>query len=166
MQRWVRSSCRLLLPLAAAFIAAAPARAQERPWTVILEGGVSDMHGETAADGGAGALRLARRIAGYDWMRAEVAFTGGAADEDFGTAELGIELRLCPTCRIVAFVGGGGGFLYEPEWNGGMLRANAGLEGRISSRLSVRAMAQAGTHDGVRGPHLAMIGLAWRFGSP
>lgn len=135
-----------------------------RPWTVIVEMGVSDVHGRTEADGFGGALRLARRLFGYDWMRAEVAFAGGQADRNFGTAELGLEFRLCARCRITGFLGLGGGFLQEEHWNGGMLRANVGAEARLSERFSVRVAAQAGTHDGVRGPHLATLGVAWRFG--
>ena len=134
---------------------------------MTLEGGVSDVHGETAVDGLAGALRISRRLLGCEWMRGEVALTGGSADEDrgFGTAELGIEFRLCSTCRFTGFVGGGGGFLAETRRNVGMLRANVGVEARVSDRFSLRATAQAGTHDGVRGPHLAMLGVIWRFGA-
>jgi hypothetical protein len=142
--------------------------AQQRPWAVTLEGGVSDMHGETRVEGGAGALRVSRRLMGYPWLRGEVAFSGGSAGDDrgFGTAELGIELRWCTQCRFTPFVGGGGGWLKESHWDGGMLRANAGVEARVTERLSARLMAQAGTHDGVRGPHLATLGLTWRFGRP
>lgn len=149
--------------------AATPARAQSlRPWAVTLEGGVSDVHGETGVDGGAGALRISRRLAGHDWLWGEVAFTGGSEDRNrgFGTAELGVELRWCAACRVAAFIGGGGGYMSEPHWDGGMLRANAGVEARVSERFAVRAMAQAGTHDGVRGPHLAVLGLTWRWGTP
>jgi hypothetical protein len=96
-------------------------------------------------------------------MRAEVAFTGGNADENFGTAELGLEFRLCARCRFTGFLGLGGGYMNEEHWDGGMLRANAGVEARITSRLSARASVQAGTHDGIRGPHLATVGLAWGF---
>jgi len=135
-----------------------------RPWTVIVEAGVSDVHGHTEADGFGGAVRLQRRVFGYDWMRAEVAFTGGAADENFGTAELGLEFRLRAHRRITGFLGLGGGFHDEEHWNGGMLRANAGVEARLTGRLSARANVQAGTHDGVRGPHLATLGLAWSLG--
>lgn len=159
------------LALAAVWSAKPAAAQQPRPWTLIGEAGVSDIHGETEAEGAGAAIRLARRVFGYEWLRAEVALTGGNAEEDFGTAELGIELRLCPTCRFTGFVGGGGGLLYEGkggdtpgDWTGGMLRANVGFEVRLSERFSARAMAQAGTHDGVRGPHLATVGLAWRFG--
>ena len=134
-----------------------------RPWTVIVEAGVSDVHGHTEADGFGGAVRLQRRVF-YDWMRAEVAFTGGAADENFGTAELGLEFRLRVRGRFTGFLGLGGGFHDEEHWNGGMLRANAGVEARLTSRLSARANVQAGTHDGVRGPHLATLGLAWSLG--
>lgn len=154
------------MPLAV-LLASGDARAQPlRPWAVTVEGGVSDMHGKTAADGPAGAVRVSRRVMGYDWLRAEVALTGGSADEDrgFGTAELGLELRLCSSCRVAGFIGGGGGFLKETRWEGGLLRANAGVEARLSPRFSARAMVQAGTHDGVRGPHLAMLGVVWRFG--
>jgi hypothetical protein len=138
-----------------------------RPWAVTLEAGVSDMHGKTAADGPGGAFRASRRLMGHDWLRGEVALTGGSADEDrgFGTAEIGLEIRLCTACRVTGFAGGGGGYLKEAHWDGGLLRANVGAESRISDRLSVRLMAQAGTHDGVRGPHLATLGLIWRFGS-
>jgi hypothetical protein len=162
------ASRRSLMTLAfLAMLAAAPAHAQQmRPWAVTLEGGVSDMHGKTAVDGPAGALRLSRRLMGYEWLRGEVAVTGGSADENrgFGTAELGLELRWCSSCRFTAFIGGGGGWLTETRWNGGMLRGNLGVETRVSQRFSLRAMTQAGTHDGVRGPHLAMLGLIWRFG--
>lgn len=144
----------------------APAvEAQQVPrWAIAAEGGVSDIHGETEAEGGAVALRLQRRVAGFDWMRVEAAFTAGWADEDFQTAELGIELRLCPSCRITGFLGGGGGFLNEPDWNGGMLRATAGFEVRITEHFAFRALGQAGTHDGVRGPHMGMAGISYRFG--
>lgn len=153
--------------IALAVLAAGPALAQEpRPWAVTVEGAVSDMHGETRADGPAGALRVSRSLMGYDWLRGEVALTGGSADKDrgFGTAELGLEVRLCGTCRFTPFVGGGGGYLKETRWDGGMLRANAGVEARLTPRLSARAMAQAGTHDGVRGPHMATVGVVWKFG--
>ena len=143
---------------------AAPGPRTVSQWTAIVEAGVSDVHGHTEADGFGGGLRLQRRIMGYDWMRAEVAFTGGTADENFGTAELGLEFRLCARCRFTGFVGLGGGYLKEEHWDGGMLRANAGVEARVWRRLSVRAAVQAGTHDGIRGPHFATLGLAWGFG--
>jgi hypothetical protein len=148
-------------------LSAVPAGAQaQRPWAVTLEGGVSDMHGETKVEGPAGALRVSRRLLGYDWLRGEVALTGGSAGDDrgFGTVEAGVELRWCSACRFTPFAGAGGGWLTETRWDGGMLRANLGVEGRVSDRLSARVMAQAGTHDGVRGPHLLTLGVTWRFG--
>jgi hypothetical protein len=155
----------LTMTMVAGFAASA-ASAQEVPrWAVAAEGGVSDIHGRTEAEGGAAALRLQRRVAGFDWIRAEAAFTAGWADEDFQTAELGVELRLCASCRITGFIGGGGGFLNEPDWNGGMLRASAGFEVRVTQRFAFRAFGQVGTHDGVRGPHLGMVGVAYRFGA-
>ena len=152
-----------------AVVPAVPLHAQsQRPWSVTLEGGVSDVHGKTAVDGPGGALRMSRRLRGYDWMRGEIALTGGTADEDrgFGTVEAGVEFRWCSACRITPFIGGGGGWLKESHWDGGMLRANVGFEARVSERLSARVMAQAGTHDGVRGPNLATLGLTWHFGRP
>jgi hypothetical protein len=116
---------------ASTLVCAATADAQQVPrWAVAVEGGVSDIHGETEAEGGA------------------VAFTAGWADEDFQTAEAGVELRLCPSCRITGFIGGGGGFLNEPDWNGGMLRASAGFEVRLTSRLAARGL----------------LGVSYRFG--
>jgi hypothetical protein len=145
--------------------AADGAHAQQVPrWALTAEGGVSDIHGETEAEGGAVGLRLQRRVAGFDWIRVEVGFTAGWADVDFQTAEMGVELRLCPSCRITGFIGGGGGFVNEPSRNGGMLRANAGFEVRLTERFAARAMGQVGTHDGVRGPHLGMLGISYRFG--
>jgi hypothetical protein len=144
----------------------AAARPAVQPWTAIVEAGVSDVHGRTEADGFGGGLRLQRRLFGYNWMRAEVAFTGGTADENFGTAELGLEFRHRVWGRFTGFLGLGGGFLKEEHWEGGMLRANVGVEARVWKRLSVRAAVQAGTHDGIRGPHLATLGLAWGFGRP
>lgn len=168
MPRRLGTTLRLAVLTGMAGLLAVPgARAQERPpWAVALEGAVSDMHGETRADGAAGALRVSRELMGYDWLRAEVALTGGSADQNrgFGTAEVGLELRFCSSCRFTGFVGGGGGYLKETRWDGGMLRANAGVEARLSRRFSARAMAQAGTHDGVRGPHMATVGVVWRFG--
>ena len=146
-----------------------PAYAQsQRPWAVTLEGAVSDLHGKTEVDGPGGALRVSRRMLGYDWMRGEIALTGGSADQDrgFGTVEAGVEFRWCNGCRITPFIGGGGGWLKESHWDGGMLRGNIGVEARLSDRLSARVMAQAGTHDGVRGPNLASLGLTWHFGAP
>ena len=152
-----------------AALSAMPAYAQsQRPWAVTLEGAVSDLHGKTAIDGPGGALRLSRRLMNRDWMRGEVALTGGSADENrgFGTVEAGVEFRWCTACRFTPFIGGGGGWLTESHWDGGMLRANVGVEARVSDRLSARLMAQAGTHDGVRGPNLATLGLTWHFGRP
>jgi len=150
-----------------AALSAMPAHAQsQRPWAVTLEGAVSDLHGKTAVDGPGAALRLSRKLMNRDWMRGEVALTGGSADENrgFGTVEAGVEFRWCTACRFTPFIGGGGGWLTESHWDGGMLRANVGVEARVSDRLSARFMAQAGTHDGVRGPHLATLGLTWHFG--
>ena len=150
-------------------LSGAPAYAQsQRPWAVTGEGAVSDLHGKTEVDGPGGALRVSRRLIGRNWLRGEVALTGGSADQDrgFGTVEAGVELRWCTACRITPFIGGGGGWLKESHWDGGMLRANIGVEARLSDRLSTRLMAQAGTHDGVRGPNMATVGLIWRFGTP
>jgi hypothetical protein len=169
MRVWGRGVRRGFITLAFLTVwPASAAQAQQRPWAVTLEGAVSDMHGETRVEGPAGALRLSRRLMGYEWLRGELAMTGGTAEEDrgFGTVELGVELRWCSTCRFTPFIGGGGGWLKETHWDGGMLRANAGVEARLSSRFSARLMAQAGTHDGVRGPHLATLGLIWHFGRP
>ena len=79
-----------------AALSAMPAHAQsQRPWALTLEGAVSDLHGKTAVDGPGGALRLSRRLMNRDWMRGEVALTGGSADENrgFGTVEAGVSPR-------------------------------------------------------------------------
>jgi hypothetical protein len=51
----------------------------------------------------------------------------------------------------------------EDEYTGGFFRGTAGLEARLSARAVLRLALQAGTHDGEAGPHLATIGIGWRF---
>jgi hypothetical protein len=76
---------------------------------------------------------------------------------------VGIEARLCRSCRVSPVLGMGGGLLAEDEYGGTFGRATAGLEAALTPRLVLRATVQAGTHDGQAGPHHAAIGLGWRF---
>jgi hypothetical protein len=137
---------------------ASAASAAERAWTVVAEPGAGRIHhdGETAP---AGALRVLRGLGGRGVLRAEA----GLAVSTYGAVDVGLEARLCPSCRVSPVLGVGGGLLAEEGYGGSFARATAGVEAVLAPRLVLRATVQAGTHDGQAGPHLAAIGLGWRF---
>jgi hypothetical protein len=128
-----------------------------RAWTVAAEAGGVRIHDD---DGGAaGSLRVFRRLGRSGRLSAQA----GLAVSSYAALDVGIEARLCRSCRVSPVLGMGGGLLVEDEYGGTFVRATAGLEAALTPRLVLRATVQAGTHDGQAGPHHAAIGLGWRF---
>jgi hypothetical protein len=139
--------------------AAGTAAAGEAPrgWTVAAEAGGVRIHDDD--DGAAGSLRVFRRLGRSGRLSAQAGLTVSS----YGALDVGIEARLCRSCRVSPVLGMGGGLLAEDEYGGTFGRATAGLEAALTPRLVLRATVQAGTHDGQAGPHHAAIGLGWRF---
>jgi hypothetical protein len=152
MRRWSVTAAVLLG-------AAALARGEDaRPaWTVAAEAGYGRIHDDDSAP--AGALRVFRRLGRSDVLRVEL----GAAVSSYAAIDAGIEARLCPSWRVSPVLGVGGGPMLEDEYGGGFFRASAGVEAVLARNLVLRAVAQAGVHDGQAGPHLATVGVGWRF---
>jgi hypothetical protein len=142
--------------LALALAGSAPARAEDAPWLLGVEGGLSAIHDDDRSAGGA--LRLSRDLGG-----GPLRFQLGVAAAAHGAMDLGLEWRVLRRARVSPFLGVGGGLMSEDEYFGPFLRATAGLEARLSDRAVLRLGAQAGTHDGQAGPHQATIGIGWRF---
>ena len=137
--------------------AAGAAVAEEAPraWTIAAEPAWGRIHDDQAA---AGSLRVLRDLGGGG-LRAEA----GLAISSYRALDVGIEARLCRSCRVSPVLGVGGGLMGEEDYGGAFARATAGLEAVLAPRLVLRATVQAGTHDGQAGPHLAAVGLGWRF---
>jgi hypothetical protein len=130
-----------------------------RPWTLAVEPSWGRIHEDD--DAPAGSLRLFRRLGRGGAWRAQLGLTLSS----YGALDAGVEWRACPSCRVSPVLGGGGGVLVEGdgEYGGSFARATAGIEAFLAPRLVLRATVQAGTHDGQGGPHLAALGLGWRF---
>lgn len=144
------------LAVAAVGLAAGAASADERPWTVGAEAGYGRVHGEGGPGGG---LRLSRDLGRGGLVRGHL----GASGFDFGMVEAGLELRLCPSCRVSPVVGASVGLLAEDEYVGSLARGTVGLEARVAPRLVLRALALGGVHGGQAGPWSALAGFGWRF---
>ena len=142
-----------------ALAGAVTARADEPPrWTLSAEAGRSRIH-DNGVDTWVGALRLHRSI-GAGVLRLQL----GAAVSSYGALDAGLEVHPWPRARVSPFLGAGGGYITEEEeWEGGFLRATAGMEAKLSSRAVLRLAVQAGTHDGQSGPHVATLGVGFRF---
>jgi hypothetical protein len=136
--------------------AAAGAEEDVRSWTVAAEPARARLHG----DGVAGSVRAFRDLGAGGVLRAQAGLTGWAPG---GALDAGIEVRVCPKCRVSPVLGVGGGLMAEDEYTGTFARATAGVEAVLRPRLVLRATLQAGTHDGQAGPHLVALGLGWRF---
>jgi hypothetical protein len=152
MRRWAVTAAVLLG-------AAARARGEDaRPaWTVAAEAGYGRIHDDDSAP--VGALRVFRRLARSDVLRVQL----GAALSSYGAIDAGVEARLCPSCRVSPVLGAGAGLMLEDDYGGAVFRASAGVEAVLARNLVLRAMVQAGVHDGQAGPHLATVGVGWRF---
>jgi hypothetical protein len=147
-----------MLLVALAVLAAAHSRAAEAPrWILSAEAGGTRIHSDDRSQ--AGALRLQREIGSRGIVRAQL----GLAVAAYQALDAGLELHPWPRARVSPFVGAGGGYMVEDEFEGGFLRGTAGLEARLSARGALRLAVQAGTHDGDAGPHLLTIGIGWRF---
>lgn len=145
--------------LAVSIGGAMTARAEDVPraWTIAAEPSWGRIHEDD--DAPAGSLRLLRRLGRSGVLRAQLGLTASS----YGAVDLGVEARLCRACRVSPVVGVGTGLLLEDEYGGTFARATAGVEAALAPRLVLRATVQAGTHDGQAGPHLAALGLGWRF---
>ena len=128
-----------------------------RAWTLAAEPAWGRTHEDDEA--AAGSLRVFRALDRGGRWRAQAGLTASS----YGTLDLGIEARLCRSCRVSPVLGVGGGLMGEDESDGTFARATAGIEAVLAPRLVLRATVQAGTHDGQAGPHLAAMGLGWRF---
>ena len=140
---------------------AVTAAAEEVPraWTLAAEPAWGRIHEDDEA--AAGSLRVFRALDRGGRFRAQAGLTVSS----YGALDLGIEARLCRSCRVAPVLGVGGGLMVEGdgEYDGTFWRATAGIEAILTPRLVLRATVQAGTHDGQAGPHLASLGLGWRF---
>lgn len=151
---------RLTWAVVAVLVGAAGAAAAEertRPWTVAVEPAWGRIHDDDGAP--AGALRVFRALDGGGRFRAQL----GLAASTYGALDVGVEARLCGSCRVSPVIGLGGGLLAEEDYGGTFGRATAGVEAELTPSFTLRATVQAGTHDGQAGPHLASLGLGWRF---
>jgi hypothetical protein len=130
-----------------------------RAWTIAAEPAGGRIHEDDEAP--AGSLRVFRRLGRSGALRAQLGLTLSS----YGALDAGVEWRTCPSCRVSPVLGAGGGVLLEGdgEFGGAFGRATAGVEAVLTPRLVLRATVQAGTHDGQAGPHLAALGLGWRF---
>jgi hypothetical protein len=151
---------RLAWTVAVAMAAGAGAAAADeipRAWTLAAEPAWGRIHDDDEA--AAGSLRVFRTLDRGGRLRAQAGLTASS----YGALDVGIEARLCRSCRVAPVLGVGGGLLWEDEYGGTFARATAGLEAVLAPRLVLRATVQAGTHDGQAGPHLVALGLGWRF---
>lgn len=139
---------------------AAAARAEEpRRWTLSAEAGRSRLH-DDGVETWAVALRVQRSIGPAGVLRLQL----GAVASGYGALDAGLEVHPWPRARVSPFLGAGGGYMSEEdEFDGGFLRATVGMEAKLSSRAVLRLAVQAGTHDGQAGPHIATVGLGFRF---
>jgi hypothetical protein len=140
-----------------ALAAIAPAGADGEPRSILsVEGGGTRIHDD---DSTVGALRIHRGLGSRGLFRIQL----GATVAAFGTLDLGVEFHPWPRARVSPFLGAGGGLMSEDEYFGTFVRGTAGLEAKLSRRVVLRLAFQAGTHDGEAGPHLATLGVGWRF---
>jgi hypothetical protein len=139
--------------------AAGAAVAEEAPraWTIAVEPAWGRIHDDDQA--AAGSLRVFRDLGRSGLLRAQA----GIAISSYRALDVGIEARFCRSCRVSPVLGVGGGLMGEDDYGGTFARATAGLEAVLAPRLVLRATVEAGTHDGQAGPHLAAVGLGWRF---
>jgi hypothetical protein len=152
----MRVACAAVAVLIGGAVTAA-AEEVPRAWTLALEPAWGRIHDDDEA--AAGSLRVFRTIDRGGRWRAQAGLTVSS----YGALDVGIEARLCRSCRVSPVLGVGGGLLAEEGYGGTFARATAGLEAVLAPRLVLRATVQAGTHDGQAGPHLAALGLGWRF---
>lgn len=146
-----------LLITTLALAAASPARGGDGPrWMVSAEGGRIRIHDDETA---VGALRIQRDLGSRGLFRVQL----GAIVAASGALDAGVELHPWPQARVSPFLGAGGGLMSEDEYFGLYFRGTAGLEAKLSTSVVMRLCVQAGTHDGQAGPHLATLGLGWRF---
>jgi hypothetical protein len=139
--------------------ATAAAEDVPRAWSIAAEPSWGRIHEDE--EDSAGSLRVFRRLGRSDAWRAQLGLTLSS----YGALDAGVEWRACPACRVSPVLGAGVGVLLEggAEYGGSFARATAGVEAALTPRLVLRATVQAGTHDGQAGPHLAALGLGWRF---
>jgi hypothetical protein len=133
------------------------ARAGEPRWTLWAEGGSTHIHDDD--DAGVGALRLQRDLDSRGVFRAQLGFVVSL----YGAVDLGVEAHPRPRSRVSPFFGAGLGLMGEEDYGRWFFRGTAGLQVMLSRSVVLRGALQVGTHDGQAGPHLATIGLGWRF---
>jgi hypothetical protein len=137
--------------------AGAPARAAEPRWTLWAEGGGTRIHDDDQE--GVGALRVQRDLDSRGVFRVQT----GLVLSLYGALDVGVEAHPWPRSRVSPFVGAGAGLMDEEDYGGAFFRGTAGLQVVLSRSVVLRGALQAGTHDGQAGPHLATIGVGWRF---
>ncbi|HET9315935.1 MAG TPA: hypothetical protein VFQ51_10115 [Vicinamibacteria bacterium] len=140
-----------------ALCSGAHAYAGEPRWALWGEGGWTRIHDDDRA--GVGALRLQRDLDSRRMFRVQA----GLVLSLYGAVDLGVEAHPWPGSRVSPFVGAGLGLMGEEDYGGPFFRGTAGLQVMLSRSVLLRGAVQAGTHDGQAGPHLATIGLGWRF---
>jgi hypothetical protein len=139
--------------------------AQERPpWFLRPEVGKAKIH-DSPDDGAWGALRIGRHLESRGYARLDVGLSYSSADEGFVALEIGLEVRPSPGEIATPVLGGGVGFLTEPEFGGGVLRVVGGLDVKIGRKVGLRLGLQLGRHGGVTGPHVIFAGLEFALGS-
>ena len=144
----MRVACAAVAVLIGGTVTAA-AEEVPRAWTLAAEPAWGRTHDDDEA--AAGSLRVFRALDRGGRWRAQAGLTVSS----YGTLDLGIEARLCRSCRVSPVLGVGGGLMGEGEYDGlTFARATAGIEAVLAPRLVLRATVQVGTHDGQAGPHL------------
>lgn len=133
------------------------ASAGEPRWALWAEGGGARIHDDDQA--GAGALRLQRDLDSRGVFRLQA----GLVLSLYGAVDLGVEVHPLPRSRVSPFFGAGFGLMGEEDYGGTFFRGTAGLQVMLTRSVFLRSAVQAGTHGGQAGPHLATIGIGWRF---
>jgi hypothetical protein len=153
----------LFLLLAVADVAAAQ---DVRRGAVRVEFGPAAIHGDISSGDG---VHIAARIA-YGWqddrLRLEAGFLHGTADDGFTGADVGMELRGCPSrCRVVPWVAVALGGINDQLGAAPMARLSLGLDVKLSSNHLLRVGLLRSTHGkGFSGPNGIVFGFSRRVG--
>ncbi len=143
-----------------------------KPWLVRVEVGRAEnhcdkdlwMHYYPKTYGGVVAAHFGRSLGANGFARLDAGLMVGIGDPWFSAGEGGFELRLAPHSRVTPWLGGGVGYIVEPEWAGEMLRVAAGIELNFSTNNAFRLSLQRGKHGDACGPHLITLGFEHKFG--
>jgi len=155
--------------LTAGIILAGASAAEAQPakrGVVRVEFGHAAIHGRISR--GDGALVAGRLAYGWqdDRIRLEGGIFHGTADDGFTGADVGMELRGCPsTCRAVPFVTVALGGIHDRLGAAPLARLSLGLDVKLSTNHLLRVGLLRGTHGkGSSGPNAWVIGLSRRIG--